>query len=68
MTAAGAVVGWAVIAALVWAVVVIVPGELIKHRAGVVFVVDQQPVRAFGSESEKRSGWDVETSLCRTLL
>jgi len=36
----GIVVGWAVLASLVRAVIVDVPGELVKDRDGVAFVVD----------------------------
>ena len=51
----GVVIGWAVFAALVWAVVVVVPGELIKHRDGVAFVVDEHSVGAFGSDAAHES-------------
>jgi hypothetical protein len=40
---------------LVWAVVVVVPGELIKHRDGVAFVVDEHSVGAFRSDAADES-------------
>jgi hypothetical protein len=47
----GVVVGRAVFAALVWAVVVIVSGELVEYCDGVAFVVDEHPVGAFRSHA-----------------
>jgi hypothetical protein len=40
---------------LVWAVVVVVPGELIKHRDGVALVVDDHSVGAFRSDGPYES-------------
>jgi len=42
----GVVVGRALLAALVWPVIVEVSGELVQDRDGVAFVVDQDPVGA----------------------
>jgi hypothetical protein len=42
----GLVVGWALLAGLVWSVVVEVSGVLVEDRRGVPFVVDQDPVGA----------------------
>jgi hypothetical protein len=42
----GAVVGWALPAALVWSVIVEVSGVLVEDRRGVPLVVDQDPVGA----------------------
>jgi hypothetical protein len=47
----GVVVGWTVLASLVWAVVVVVPGELVEYHVGVALVVDEHPVGAFGSDA-----------------
>jgi hypothetical protein len=47
----GIVVGWAVLPALVRAVIVEVPGELVQDRDGVAFVVDQHPVGALRSDT-----------------
>lgn len=47
----GVVVGWALLAALVRAMIVEVPGEFVKDRDGVAFVVDQHPVGAFRSDA-----------------
>jgi hypothetical protein len=38
--------GRALLAALVWTVIVEVSGELVQDRRGVAFVVDQDPVGA----------------------
>jgi hypothetical protein len=46
----GIMVGWA-LPALVRAVVVKMLSELIEHREGVAFVVDQHPVGAFRSHT-----------------
>ena len=43
----GVVVGWAVIAALVWPVIVEVPGVLIEDGRGVALVEDEDSVGAF---------------------
>jgi hypothetical protein len=48
---AGIVVGWVLIQALVWTVVVEVRLILTQHCAGVPFVVDQHPVRAPGADT-----------------
>jgi hypothetical protein len=40
---------------LVWSVVVVVPGELVKHCDGVAFVVDEHPVGAFRSDAANES-------------
>jgi len=42
----GLMVGRALLAALVWTVIVEVSGELVQDRRGVAFVVDQDPVGA----------------------
>ena len=47
----GVVVGWAVPAALVWSVVVEVPGVLIENCRGVAFVVDEDSVGALGPDA-----------------
>jgi hypothetical protein len=48
----GGVVGWWVLAqALVRAVVIEMAHVLVEHGAGVSFVVDQQPVGAFGADA-----------------
>lgn len=47
----GIVIGWALLSALVRAVVVEMSSELIKHRDGVAFVVDQPPVGALRSHT-----------------
>jgi hypothetical protein len=45
--ARGVVVGWAVIAALVWPMIVEVLGVLVEDCRGVAFVVDEDSVGAF---------------------
>lgn len=47
----GIVVGWALLPALMRTVVVEVLSELIEHREGVAFVVNQHPVGAFRSHT-----------------
>lgn len=51
----GIVVGWAVLACLVRSVIVEVSGELVEHREGVPFVVDEHPVGALGSNAAHES-------------
>ena len=41
------VVGWALLSALVRAVIVEMAGELVENAGGVALVVDQHPVGAF---------------------
>ena len=45
----GVVVGWALRAALVGAVIVVVVGKFVEYCDGVAFVVDQHSVGALGS-------------------
>ena len=45
------VVGWVLVEALVWTVPVEVAFVLTQHGSGVVFVVDQDPVGALGSDA-----------------
>ena len=47
----GIVVGWAALAAQVWAVIVEVSGELVHDRDCVTFVVDQHAVGALRSDT-----------------
>src|SRR5687768_7898067 len=49
--ARGVVVGWAVIAALVWSVVVEVPGVLVEDCGRMAFVVDEDSVGALGPDA-----------------
>jgi hypothetical protein len=61
----GVVVGWAVFASLVWAVVIEMSGELVDHRDGVVFVVDEHSVGALGSDAAHESlGVAVGSGVC----
>jgi hypothetical protein len=43
----GIVVGWALLAALVRAVMVVVSDEVVGYHDGMMLVVDQHPVGAF---------------------
>jgi hypothetical protein len=45
----GIVVGWALLAALVRVVIVVVPDELVEYHDGMMLVVDQHPVGALRS-------------------
>ena len=51
----GVVIGWAMFPTLMWAMIVVMPGERVKHRDGVAFVVDQHPVGAFRSHAADES-------------
>ena len=45
------VVGWALIASLVWPVIVEVPGVLVEDLRGAAFVVDEDSVGALGPDA-----------------